>query len=114
MMLGELLRRLFLRLDPDAVVFLVGIGVILDVVSTILWIRRWKRGHGASGIPIIPWFLYAVATLCSSVPGPVFLGTPHWLYRLYNFLFLSCFHLLLQFLLPWMLIPRAQNEEPHR
>jgi hypothetical protein len=34
------------------------LGVLLDLASLVLWLRRGKTGHGPSGIAGVSWILY--------------------------------------------------------
>jgi hypothetical protein len=72
----------------------VALGLVLDLLSLVLNVLRARRGHGSSGVPVIPWIFYCEggvllkkAMLTSS--GLLDLGL------------LTLFHILSQYALPW-------------
>ena len=94
----------------EAVVFLM---MAIDLVSMVLETRRTVRGHGASGIWLVTWCVACLLVLFSDQAIPI-TGSPRWLYKIYNSLMLTAFHLLCLLAIPRlfrrMLIPGTEDQ----
>lgn len=69
----------------------VALGVALDTSTILRAFHRNKAGHGASGLPVIPWVLYCVGTVLMSTAVVT---------KIFVFLGLTTFHVMSQWLLP--------------
>ena len=75
--------------------------VAADLSSTLLWVLAIKRGHGPSGIPVVPWVIYFLWIMVFrdllAVPSrPSGLS----LYNLRDLGLATAFHLLCQYAIP--------------
>lgn len=106
----------------------IAIGLVLDVITCGLELRWNYRGHGSSGVGVIPFMLYIYAALLARTPVPFVLG-PAGPNRVINLAALGALHALLQYLIPrwhfrllhgkmepweWAAEVRARQSQPSR
>lgn len=74
--------------------FMVGLGMLLDIAACVLFMRRNRRGHGPSGMPIVS--LVVCYWLPIVISGRAVFFYSYWL----DCLFLTVFHIVLLYVVP--------------
>ena len=90
-----------MRISEAGAATLLLSGGLLDVFTLVLEMKRVRLGKGASGVPVIPLFLYWMAVCLGKEPLP-FYGHPALAFRFLNLVVMSGFHVCCQWLLPVM------------
>lgn len=75
-------------------IFLVSVGMLIDVLSCFLFMRRNRKGHGVTGIPIVTLILFYLLPLLI-FETPIFTSS-----FLLDCLLLICFHVIVVFIIP--------------
>ncbi len=87
--------------------FIIAVGVAIDLLSCFLFIRRNRKGHGASGVPMVT--LIACYLLPLIISEHAVFTSSFWV----DCLLLMGFHVLVVFLIP-ILDRKWLNEIKHR
>ncbi len=74
--------------------FMMGLGMLMDIASCVLFMRRNRRGHGPSGMPMVS--LIARYWLPIVISGRAMFFYSYWM----DFLFLTVFHIVLLYVVP--------------
>lgn len=88
----------FLR-DPELMMAMIILMVLMDLINMVVELRRNIRGHGPSGIPVIA-VMFSVFSAASSREAVPISGSPRFLYKIFNIAILVALHSVLHYGIP--------------